>query len=229
MTQFFVGIAAPRSGTTWLWRQFKRCPNVITGKPKELGWFVPNNKHAIADDADYLRRLGCWEGRPLAGMLHHEFTPGYVECTPEAFQRMDMVMPGVRFVAVLRHPVERALSHARFIGRQLDSDVRWDDALSSRVLRRGRYRALFANLEAADMLDRLHVTTTERLFARPDKEFKEMCEFVGVKRGWRLKMESVNRTKPAQAPEHVVRQLHTRLKDEIELWKTINHVGGPIP
>jgi hypothetical protein len=227
MTQFFVGIAAPRCGTTWLWRQLKRCPNVIPGKPKELGWFVPNNKHAIASDADYLRRLGCEKGRPMPGMVHHEFTPGYVECTPEAFQRMDEVMPGVRFVAVLRHPVERALSHARFIGRQLDGDVRWDDALSNRVLRRGRYRAMFENLDAAGMRDRLIVTTTERLFARPDQEFREITTFAGIQPGWSLKMESVNRTKPAKAPERIVRVLRNQLKGEIEVWKAVNHGSKP--
>lgn len=227
MTQFFIGIAAPRSGTTWLWRQFKRCENVVTGKPKELGWFLPNNKHSLTDDHDYLYRLGFKQGKPQPGMLHHEFTPGYVECTPEAFKHMDALLPGVKLVAVLRHPVERALSHARFIGRQLDGDVEWSDALGERVLRRGRYSAMFENLHKAGMLDRLHVTTTERLFDCPNHEFKAMCAFLGVRRARINAEEPVNRTTPDTPPEALRRALREHLSEEIAVWEKINEGSTP--
>lgn len=221
MTQFFIGVAAPRCGSTWLWRQFKRCPNVQTGKPKELGWFVPNNKHGIEGPRDYMRRLGVPADGPEPDVLYHEFTPGYVEATPEAFSRMDALMPGVKLIAVLRHPVERALSHARFIARQLDDGPRWEDAMSDRVLRRGRYGAFLSNVAAAGLRDRLHVTTTERLFDNPEKEFGALCAHVGAQMG-SLKMESVNRTRPAEAPKSVRARLRERLRPEIEVWREIN-------
>ena len=216
MTQYFIGLAAPRCGSTWLWRQLRDHPQVGAPTPKELGWYDRPNKHSLTGDGHYKRLIDAQRGRAKG-----EFTPGYVLCAPEAYQHMAELLPDVVFFGVFRHPVERTLSHCRFLARNFDDPVDWDDALTERVLCRSRYVDFKRRLEASGLAYRMLWLKTERMFADPAKELAPLWDHIGVDAGKTHPETSVNRTKPEEAPDWLVERLTDELADDIALWESL--------
>jgi len=62
------------------------------------------------DYVNYLHEVGELKGATTVG----EFTPAYSLLPAEAFQEMDALFPGAKFIFIMRDPVERFLSHLRF-------------------------------------------------------------------------------------------------------------------
>jgi hypothetical protein len=99
-------IGAQRSGTTSLFNYLVRHPDVLAPLGKEIHYF----------DIHYSRGPGWYRGRfPLAyrsraGSLTLEASPYYL-VHPLAPRRAARLLPRARLIALLRNPVDRALSH----------------------------------------------------------------------------------------------------------------------
>lgn len=118
----FVVIGAQKSGTTSLFAHLASHPDVAVPPEKEAPFFTgspvdADSWRSYLDDyfagADEQRRWGT-------------VTPQYMS-RPDVAQRLAEVMPGCRLVALLRHPVARALSHHQMIVKR-DGDGRSADA-----------------------------------------------------------------------------------------------------
>lgn len=102
----FLIIGAQRSGTTSLFNYLVQHPDVVPPFGKEIHYF----------DLHYDRGLNWYRGRfPYAhrlrrGALTLDASPYYL-LHPLAPERAARLLPGVKLVALLRNPVERALSH----------------------------------------------------------------------------------------------------------------------
>lgn len=104
MKPTFLGIGAPRAGTTWLSRLIESHPDAFFANPKEVhffdryydkgwGWYEAH----FPDEADRYTAMG-------------EFTPHYL-FQPEVAERI-AAEPSIRhLIAILRNPVDRAFSH----------------------------------------------------------------------------------------------------------------------
>lgn len=102
----FLGIGAPRAGTTWLNTLLASHPDVYTPTVRdEINFF----------DHYYARGLGWYEGLfPKADQADRyraigEVTPQYLECE-ECPERIRATIPEARLIVMLRHPVTRAYS-----------------------------------------------------------------------------------------------------------------------
>jgi hypothetical protein len=133
----FVGIGAPRSGTSWLYEVLSRHPGLWLPPIKELHYFdepVRSKRYY-----SYLRmRLiaGLWIRRPLSrfdlhyflgrrsdawycnlfqparcrGMITGEITPAYSILEEAALLRLKALNPEVKLIYVMRDPVMRSWS-----------------------------------------------------------------------------------------------------------------------
>jgi hypothetical protein len=145
----FFEVGAPRAGTTSLWDDLDRHPQIFMSPLKEPHFFCsykPDFVPTVSDEDDYLRLFA--DARP--GQLRGEASPSYLRDTqaPTAIAR---VRPDARIVVMLRDPVARAYSeywHRVRYGRQprpfaeviraaLDSPQR--PTLGSRYLATGLY------------------------------------------------------------------------------------------
>jgi hypothetical protein len=105
-------IGTRRGGTSTLYRHLRRHPAVLTGRRKEVHFFDlnygrgPNWYRAFFPTRRQTRRHP--EGNRPVRIC--EATPFYL-AHPLVAERVRSMMPSVRLIALLRHPVDRAWSH----------------------------------------------------------------------------------------------------------------------
>lgn len=195
----FLVIGAQRAGTTSLFRSLESHPQVLAAPIKEVHYF---DTHADFDESWYrshfpLRRRECKAGEATPYYLFHPRCPATVHA----------MVPGVRLIAVLRDPVERAVSQFRHEvrrGFETERDLATAiDLESSRMqgeeqrllqdpsyfshahnhasyLARGEYaRQIRAWLEFFPR-EQLLVLVSERMFADPSRELARAQEHIGV-------------------------------------------------
>lgn len=140
----FIVIGAAKAGTTALYWYLAEHPDVFMSPVKETNYFaygVDANGRLLYGDPEHhaFPVTTLEEYRQLfAGAAHAraigEASPIYLEC-PETSGRIHDLLPGVRLICALRHPVERAYSDylmfLRSRSRQFDpavelsSDATW--------------------------------------------------------------------------------------------------------
>lgn len=182
-------IGAMRSGTTSLARWLGEHPEVRVAPEKEIHFF----------DLHFDRGLDWYASR---FRLRGDVPPVLLEATqsymydPESLQRIAGVLPGVRLVAILRDPVDRAYSHYwlnRSIGRE---SLSFAEALSveSERLRSGNKeeRFWFSYADRGSYLRQLdHIRTVlpnaplmiiqfEQMRDQPLAVFRRVCRFLGI-------------------------------------------------
>ncbi|MCX4188426.1 sulfotransferase domain-containing protein [Methylophaga sp. OBS4] len=104
----FIIIGAMKSATSTLHEQLAWQPGIFMSTPKEPNFF--------SDDAQYAKGWAWYEGLfagaktgDLCGesSTHYSKLPDY----PETLARMQRHLPDVKLIYVIRHPVERLISH----------------------------------------------------------------------------------------------------------------------
>lgn len=175
--RFFI-IGAQRSGTTLLHRALRGHPEVAMNEPVR-----PEPKHFLtrgsehSDPNDYDRRYFRDRGSPVRG----EKSTTYLE-RPDAAARITACFPDAQFIAIVRDPVDRALSNYRLSVEHGFEDLPPETALTedaeqrpwdrSRLsaspfhyLRRGRYAEQLAAWSDHVQRESMLVVTFEEVVA----------------------------------------------------------------
>lgn len=199
----FIVIGAPRSGTTTLYRSLVLHPRVIGARSQET--------HFFNRTATYRRGLAYYRAFfPLRRTLHRENaitgegTSVYM-FRPNTAERIAANLPGVRLVAVLRDPAERAIaSWEAFSARgeeprplleamtdEIDElgpssatppdppEVAGDEPQPAHV-HKGRYADQLARWIALFGADRLLVVFNDELFSSHQQTLDHVFEFLGL-------------------------------------------------
>ena len=185
----FIIIGAQKSATRWLRYNLGRHPEIFTA-PREVKYFNHPKRCRLLGPDWYREQFEGWAGEPIVG----EATPGYMilRHDPAAVaERIDETVAGVRLLALLRNPVDRAYSallhHVRQErvrpGTRLLNYVRTrppeDDWLA--VVTGGWYAAsLQPYLERFD--ERLLVLLHDDVRAEPAGVYRVALEHVGATR-----------------------------------------------
>ena len=104
----FIGIGAPRCGTTWIYRCIEEHPAVAGAFVKEVGFFSDAEEYAQGLDG-YARYFK--DRQP--GMCTGEFTPMYLS-DPAVPARIRALLPDVKLIVSLRNPVDALHSFYNF-------------------------------------------------------------------------------------------------------------------
>lgn len=187
---FFV-VGAPRAATTSLYHALGRHPQVFVPAIKEPHFYacpeVTDTYYdtVIVDDEGQYRAL--YEGRQ-DGQLAGDFSTSYL-FRHRAAGRIHSDNPEARIVMVLRHPVDRAISHHRMDRRdgytlasirELLGPTAPDPRFRREYLDVGRYAAqIRAYREYFD--DRqLHIVLFDDLVADPAATLGQLLQFLGL-------------------------------------------------
>lgn len=113
----FAIIGAQKSGTTALHYLLGKHPQISLGDQQEMHFFDDETVFSKPPDYDLLHRH-----YPLvaASVVAGECTPSYLYWKPAA-ERMHQYHAGIKLIALLRNPVDRAFAHwnmQRFKGRE---------------------------------------------------------------------------------------------------------------
>ena len=101
----FVGIGVQRAGTTWLFEQLRRQPDLYLPPEKELGFFDSHYERGLDD---YRRHFAACPADCLAG----EISPLYYS-SRNTLRRLRTHLPQARLIVVFRQPLGRAVSAAK--------------------------------------------------------------------------------------------------------------------
>lgn len=191
----FVIVGGQRCGTTYLYTLLDEHPQVEMARPvrPEPKFFLAPDAVEAGIEAYRARHFGH---RPDA-RAHGEKGTSYLE-TPGAAEWIAAVLPGSRIVALVRDPVERAISNHRFSVAHGLETLPVDEALTEEAerrpydaarvsaspfayLRRGRYAELLEPYLARFGRDRVFVGVFEELVAGP-AVYDELCDALGVDR-----------------------------------------------
>ncbi|HEX2638591.1 MAG TPA: sulfotransferase [Gemmatimonadales bacterium] len=195
-------LGAQRSGSTSLFNYLVQHPDVLPPLGKEIHYF----------DLHYQRGLNWYRGRfPYAhrlrgGTLTLDASPYYL-LHPLAPERAARLLPGAKLVALLRNPVERALSHYQHEVRGGRESLPFERAIEQEAerlsgeeerlrsdptyysfnhhrysyVRRGRYLEQLRRWVEHFPRSQLLVLQSERLFADPVGVTATVHEFLGVR------------------------------------------------
>lgn len=112
----FLGIGAPQSGTTWLFENLRRHPEIFMPERKELRYFETNFHKSLSQY--YAPKF-----RPGAGRIKGEISPSYGKLTLPRIRFIRRIMP--ELIYILRNPIDRMWAATRRAlaktpGRSLD-------------------------------------------------------------------------------------------------------------
>ena len=195
-------IGAQRSGTTSLFNYLAQHPDVRQPLGKEIHYF----------DLHYARGIRWYRGRfPFrhrlrGGALTIDASPYYL-LHPLAPERAARLLPGVKLVAILRNPIDRAFSHYQHEVRDGRETLSFPEAIEREAerlgdeeerlrrdptyysynhhrysyTRRGRYLEQITRWMQHYPRSRLLVIQSERLFTEPAAVCAELYEFLGLR------------------------------------------------
>jgi hypothetical protein len=185
----FLIIGAQKSATRWLRVNLGKHPDVFTAV-RELEFF---NHHFDRGALWYLEQFDGYAGQAQVG----EATPGYMMWNEQPHvtaARIDGMLPGVKLLAVLRNPIDRAQSafihHKKY--DRLPEDTALVDFVETvdpredhmSIISGGwyaesleRYRARFG--------ERLKVLLNEDVATRPEEVYESALTFIGADSSFR--------------------------------------------
>jgi len=203
----FLIIGAQKAGTTALFSYLRRHPTILGPWWKEVSFF---DRHFARGPHWYRGQFPTRAHRRLVNRRHHaealagEASPGYL-FHPDAPKRAAALLPRARLIALLRNPIDRALSHYHHevaLGREplsFEAAIAQEPERMRGELERMRDPTYFSHAwwnftylargDYAPQLDRwlavfpreqLLVLATDELLAQPASTYARVLEFLGA-------------------------------------------------
>ena len=119
----FVGLGSMRCGSTWLYEVLKCHPDIQMSHSKEMDFFfMPQMlQYDLEWYTAHFRPTDESEPKPLRG----EISPRYARLRPWHVRQIAKLLPDLRIILTVRHPIERVWSQTLFdFGRLQSRDVR---------------------------------------------------------------------------------------------------------
>jgi len=191
----FIVIGAMKCGTSTLHEQLSRAPGVAMSDPKEPQFF--------SDDDVYARGMewyaSLFDGAAPAAIAGEASTNYTKRPThPKTVVRMRAALPDVRLVYMMRHPVERLVSHYIHEWTQRVIDAPIDAAVERHpeLVDYGRYAWQLEPYLDAYGTERILPVFLERMKREPQAELGRVWKFIGApgEAGWREDVGVANRS-----------------------------------
>lgn len=243
----FLLIGAMKAGTTSLYEYLRLHPQVYVPDTKELNFFLAEyaGTHPLRppEQMNWPRGLDWYASqfRASAGATAiGEVSPNYTKFPhyPGAPERIHDLIPDVRLIYVVRHPLERLRSHYLHdvsIGRQRSPlrDVVFDD---TRYIDASRYAMQIERFERFFDPDRILLLTSQELRSHPDTSVDRILAFLGVEpallpRGARFEAhQTADKRVRSSLPYRALRRLpfRDRLPDTL-VRRVRDRVTAPLP
>jgi hypothetical protein len=218
-----------RSGSTWLYQVLKCHPDIRLSDRKEISFFF--TPRMLQHDLDWyeahFESEDGLEPRPVRG----EITPVYDRLKAWQVNRIANLLPDLRIILTLRHPIERVWSQALLeFGYLKGRDVRKVGSIAVlRQVERARnrlssdYRRTIQIWSNAFGRDALHIDFFDRLRDDPQTYVNGILRHIGAATPWALPAKFM-KTK-VHATSSLVR--HQRDIPEVVQWYIADRLLEP--
>lgn len=175
----FLGIGAQKAGTTWLYQNLRRHPEIAFPGGKEMHFW--DREHGSEDIEHYLTTFGA------PGISEGEITPAYAILPSRVVAEIADVGPSLRLIYLLRNPVERAWSSALMALER--AEMRWGEASdawfidhfqSQGSMARGDYAACLQCWLEHFPREQILVLFHDELQQSPRSVLERACTHIGV-------------------------------------------------
>lgn len=183
----FLIISPPRTGTSWLWANLKCHPNIFMHEKKELKYFSSFNKMMHKDINWYLKFFEAGQG-----LTKGEASPSYSILPSQVMEFLKSINPNLKFIFLMRDPMERAWSHAkhnyrfreanfRFFDRDVISDSQWvENFLHEWPFSQGDYLGILRRWLFVFPKENFFVGFFDSIKSEPQKLLKKIWAHLGV-------------------------------------------------
>jgi hypothetical protein len=176
----FLGIGAQKAGTTWLFEQLRKHPDIRFPAGKEVHFW---DRQLDRGEAWW---LSLFPGS-AAQVRQGEITPAYAILDSARVSRIRKLAPGLRIFYSLRNPIERAWSSALMALARAEMTIdeasdRWflDHFHSAGSLRRGAYNACLDTWFGVFPAEQLAVVFFDDIAADPWGVLRTVFAHIGV-------------------------------------------------
>ncbi len=176
----FIGIGAQKAGTTWLYENLRKHPQIKFPAGKELHFW----------DAHYTNGIEWYKSLfPDAGtkIKSGEVTPAYAILPQEKIQELHENFPDAQLIYILRDPIERAWSAALMALERAEMKIaeasdQWfiDHFNSQGSIQRGDYETCIANWRKFYPKHQLLIMDFREIKAHPSVFLKRCAEHIGA-------------------------------------------------
>lgn len=191
----FVIAGAMKSATTSLQVQLEQQPGIFMCEPKEPNFFSDDDQYAKGM-AWYAALFSAAPANDLLGeaSTHYTKLPTYPLCVA----RLHKHLPNTRLVYVMRHPVDRLVSHYMHEWSLGNVDCGIDEAVARHpeMVAYGKYAMQLAPIFDSYSRGAVLPVFFDRLIREPQAELERVCRFIGYTKApiWKtdLKPENVS-------------------------------------
>jgi hypothetical protein len=225
----FLGIGSLRCGSTWLYEVLKCHPDIRLSDRKEVNFFFSQNM--LRDDLDWYRAHFQSENGGEPKPVRGEISPVYGRLKGWQVNRIANLLPNLRIILTLRHPIERVWSQALLESGYLKGkDVREIRTIDFvRQIERARNR-LSSNYCRTIQIwfkafgwDALHVDLFDQLQNDPEAYVNDILRHIGAATPWAIPDKFI-KTK-VHATNSLVR--HKREIPELVEWYIADRLLEP--
>lgn len=174
----FIIIGAMKSATSTLHVQLNRQPGFWMSTPKEPNFF--SDDEVWARGLDWYRDL--FAGAPRSDLrgessTHYTKLPDY----PETLARMREHVPDAKLVYIMRHPIERLVSHYLhgWLEASIEGDINQAVDRYPQLVDYGRYSMQMQPFLKSYGPENILPVFFERLTRHPQEELERVCTFLG--------------------------------------------------
>jgi len=185
----FIGIGAPRSGTSWIANVLREHPQICISEPKEVRYFnryeIPVGKLKGIKNSNFDQDLSWYMQRfshAKPGQLLGELSPVYLS-DKEAPLAIKARFPSVKLIVCLRNPVDRAFSlYNLHRGNSLISNISFEQAIKqeSVYVDTGMYAEHLERYLQHFTHEQILFLIFEQFIADPETGFNQIFKFLGV-------------------------------------------------
>ncbi|HWP95050.1 MAG TPA: sulfotransferase [Gammaproteobacteria bacterium] len=175
----FLCIGAQKAGTTWLFRQLSRHPQIVFPAGKEVHFWDRRYAEGVQW---YVAQFAGHEDR-----ITGDVTPAYAILPVERVQQIHELNPELKVIYVLRNPIERAWSAAlmalqRAEMTESEASDQWfiDHFRSAGSLSRGDYESCLRVWRSVFETGRILVLRYEMIQHAAREFLQRCCEHIGA-------------------------------------------------
>lgn len=195
----FLGIGSMRCGSTWLYEVLKLHPEIRMSDCKEMDFFfMPQMlRHDLRWYGAHFKPNNGSEPKPVRG----EISPRYARLQAWQVNRIAEVLPDLRIILTLRHPIERVWSQTLYdFGRLAGRDVRKVRSVEFlRQLERARSRLSSDYLRTVKIWSKafgweaLHISLFDQLRDGPETYVTGILKHIGASTPWSIPAEFIQK------------------------------------
>src|SRR6185312_178498 len=206
----FLGIGAQKAGTTWLYENLKRHPEISFPAEKEVHFW---DRREDRPASEWLNLFNSDENRKQG-----EITPAYGPLEIEAIREIHALCPDLRLFYSIRNPIDRAWSSALMALERAEmtldeaSDL-WfiDHFKSAGSLRRGDVETCLSRWRNVFPVEQVQMILYDDLALNPVDTLVKVASHIGVDGGFFRSLPEEELERPVfSGPGHALRPMLRR-------------------